>query len=119
MSLATAETAPGTGRAARARPEGAARRDAGARAREPRRAAFAAPVRGSRPTDDASARTPRAPLARRVVHIDMVHDDACVRGNANRGRSVEWRGWRGSNASYTLRSPATASTSCDDMQRPG
>ena len=43
------------------------------------------------------------------MHIDMVHDDACVRGNANRGRSVEWRGWRGSNASYTLRSPATAS----------
>ena len=43
------------------------------------------------------------------MHIDMVHDDACVRGNANRGRSVEWRGWRGCNASYTLRSPATAS----------
>ena len=107
-SRATAKTAPGTGRAARARPEGAARRDAGARAREPRRAAFAAPVRGSRPTDDASARTPRALLVRRVVHIDMVHDDACVRGNADRGRSVEWRGWCGSDASYALRSPAGA-----------
>ena len=80
---------------ARARPERAARRDAGARAREPRRAAFAAPVRGSRP--DASARTPRALLARRVVHIDMVQDDACVRGNADR-ESVEWRGWCGSDA---------------------
>ena len=96
----------GPRRASEARGGGA--EDAGARAREPRRAAFAAPVRGSRPTDDASARTPRALLARRVVHIDMVHDDACVRGNADRGRSVEWRGWCGSDASYALRSPAGA-----------
>ena len=106
------------GRPRRPRPGRAAPRERGPRGRrggtrararaEPRRAAFAAPVRGSRPTDDASARTPRALLARRVVHIDMVHDDACVRRNADRGRSVEWRGWCGSDASYALRSPAGA-----------
>ena len=105
------------GRPRRPRPGRAAPRERGPRGR---RGGTRARARGSRDERRSPrrfeardrrttrARTPRALLARRVVHIDMVHDDACVRGNADRGRSVEWRGWCGSDASYALRSPAGA-----------